>query len=891
MQKIFILFLSLFSVTVHAQNPAGGRPATGGNAQNMNIGRFYGRIMDASTNKSVQSASVQLIQTKVDSTTKQKKDVVLNGQLTKGNGDFSLENLPLFGQYRLKVTAIGFLTLEMPVKFEIARGGDFSKIMSNADVDLGNIKLEVDAKQLEEVKVVGTKPFMQMGVDRKIFNVEKNLVSTGQTASEMMRNIPGVDVDIDGNVSLRNSSPTIFVDGRPTNLTLDQIPSDAIQSVELITNPSAKFDASGGMSGIINIVLKKNRKAGYNGNIRSGLDSRGMPNLGGDINVKQDKVNLFASSMYNQRKSIGEGQSLREEFFSVPTIRYDQSNNPLSKGFFNFNRAGLDYFADNRNTFTLSGSFVNGKFDNSDLLTILTDTLFNTGTKSIRSERETSSSFNFKNYGAALGYKHLFSKKGMELTADANYNKSNNKSSGGFQTQYFDLSNAPKGGLIDQKQTGIGGNSFYTIQTDFTNPFSENSKLELGARVAIRDFQSENLNYIFNIAFGDYIPITSINANYKFNDKVFAAYGTYSNVIGKKTNYQLGLRAESSVYTGTLLTNGSSFGNKYPLSLFPSINFTHQIDQTQDLQFSLARKINRPNFFQILPFVDYTDSLNISRGNPDLIPEFTNSVEMNYQKSFKGSHSIFFSAYFKQTDNLITRYQIKEESSIPGKDILINTFINANSSKAYGLEFTARNPLTKWLEATTNLNFFNSSINSKNLQVDLNNSLWSFFGKLNLNIKMPANFSLQLAADYRSKSILPQNGSGGGGGGFGGGGGGRGGGGGGMGGGGGWGGFTQTTAQGYVNPNYGFEFALKKDFMKEKRGSLTLSMNDIFKTKIYGSYSESNFFTQSNSRRRDWQVFRLNFNYRFGKVDASLFKRKNTRSGQDGMNEGMQLQQ
>ena len=763
MQKVFILFLSLISVAVQAQNPAGGRPATGGNAQNMNIGRFYGRIMDANTNKSVQSASVQLIQSKVDSATKQKKEVVLSGQLTKGNGDFSLENLPLFGQYRLKVTAIGFLTLEMPVKFDIARGGDFSKIMSNADVDLGNIKLEVDAKQLEEVKVVGTKPFMQMGVDRKIFNVEKNLVSTGQTASEMMRNIPGVDVDIDGNVSLRNSSPTIFVDGRPTNLTLDQIPSDAIQSVELITNPSAKFDASGGMSGIINIVLKKNRKAGYNGNIRSGLDSRGMPNLGGDINIKQEKVNVFASSMYNQRKSIGEGQSLREEFFSVPTIRYDQSNNPISKGFFNFNRAGLDYFADNRNTFTLSGSFVNGKFDNSDLLAILTDTLYTTGTKSIRSERETSSSFNFRNYGAALGYKHLFSKKGMELTADANYNKSNNASSGGFQTQYFDLSNSPKGGLIDQKQTGKGGNSFYTLQTDFTNPLSENSKIELGARVAIRDFQSENLNYIYNIAFGDYIPITSINANYKFNDKVFAAYGTYSNVIGKKTNYQLGLRAESSVYKGTLLTNGSSFGNSYPLSLFPSINFTHQIDQTQDLQFSLARKINRPNFFQILPFVDYTDSLNISRGNPDLIPEFTNSVEMNYQKSFKGSHSIFFSAYFKKTDNLITRFQIKEASTIPGKDVLINTFINANSSQAYGLEFTARNPLSKWLEATTNLNFFNSSINSNNLQVDLNNSLWSFFGKLNLNIKMPANLTLQLAADYRSKSILPQNGSGGGG--------------------------------------------------------------------------------------------------------------------------------
>lgn len=889
MQKIVLFFALLISISSYGQIPGGARPGGGAAGQNMNIGRFYGRIMDANTNKGVQAASVQLVQTKMDSVTKQRKDVVLTGQLTKGNGDFSLENLPLFGQFKLKITAIGYVTLEKPVKFDLPKGGDFSKIMSNADVDLGNIKLEVDAKQLDEVKVVGTKPFMQMGVDRKIFNVEKNIVSTGQTASEMMKNIPGVDVDIDGNVSLRNSSPTIFVDGRPTNLTLDQIPSDAIQSVELITNPSAKFDASGGMSGIINIVLKKNRKAGYNGNIRAGLDSRVMPNFGGDINVKQDKINIFASSMYNKRKSIGEGESLREEFFAVPTIRYNQTNNPTSKGFFNFNRAGLDYFADNRNTFTVSGSYVNGQFDNSDLLAILIDTLYTAGPKSIRSERETNSSFNFKTYGAALGYKHLFSKKGMELTADANYNNSNNKSFGGFQTQYYDLSNAPKGSLIDQQQNGKGGNSFYTIQTDFTNPLSENSKLELGARVAIRDFQSENLNFIYNIALNQYIPITSINANYKFNDKVYAAYGTYSNVIGKKTNYQLGLRAESSVYNGTLLTNGNSFGNKYPLSLFPSVNFTHQIDQTQDIQFSLARKINRPNFFQILPFVDYTDSLNISRGNPDLIPEFTNSVELNYQKSFKGNHSVFFSAYFKQTDNLITRFQIKEASSVPGKDILINTFINANSSQAYGLEFTSRNPVTKWLEATTNLNFFNSSINSSNLQVDLNNSLWSFFGKLNLNIKMPANFSLQLAADYRSKSILPQNGSGGGGGFGGGGGGGRGGGG--MGGGGGWGGFTQTTAQGYVNPNYGFEFALKKDFLKEKRGSLTLSMNDMFKTKVYGSYSESNFFTQSNSRRRDWQVFRLNFNYRFGKVDASIFKRKNTRSGQDGMNEGMQMQQ
>lgn len=879
MQKLLLGILLFLSFQVNAQIPGGGRP---GGGQNMNMGRFYGRIIDGKTNKSLEAASVQLIQNKMDTATKKRKDVVVSGQLTKGNGDFSLENLPIMGQFKLKITAIGYLPLEQAVKFDInMNGGDFTKMLNNIDVDLGNIKLEVDAKQLEEVKVVGTKPFMQMGVDRKVFNVEKNLVSTGQTASEMMKNIPGVDVDIDGNVTLRNASPTIFVDGRPTNLTLDQIPSDAIQSVELITNPSAKFDASGGMSGIINIILKKNRKAGYNGNLRAGIDSRGMPNAGGDINIKQGKVNIFASTMYNKRKSIGEGQSLREEFFASPNISYDQSNNPISTGFFNFNRAGLDFFADNRNTFTLSGSYVQGEFNNSDKLAIQTDTLYPTGTKSILSERVTGSSFNFNNYGAALGYKHLFSKKGMELTADLNYNNSVNKSNGGFQTQYYDINNSPKGNLIDQTQQGKGSNSFYTFQTDFTNPLGEKAKLELGLRGAIRDFQSENLNYIYNFALNQYIPITSINANYKFNDKVFAVYGTYANTIGKKTNYQLGLRVESSTYTGTLLTNGNTFGNSYPMSLFPSLNFTHQIDQTQDLQFSYARKINRPNFFQILPFVDYTDSLNISRGNPDLIPEFTNSLELNYQKSFKKSHSVFISAYFKQTDNLITRYQIKEESTTPGKDILINTFINANSSRAYGLELTSRNPVTKWLEITTNLNFFNSSINSSNLQVDLNNSLWSFFGKINANIKLPSNFTLQLAGDYRSKTILPQSSSnrGGGGGGWGG------------GGGGGWGGFVQTSAQGYIEPNYGIEFALRKDFLKDKKGSLTLSMNDVFKTKVFGSYSESQFFTQTNSRRRDWQVLRLNFNYRFGKVDASIFKRKNTRSGNDGMQEGMQMQQ
>jgi len=875
MQKSFLLFsYLLISLCSFSQIPSGGnRPSM--NPQNLNMGRFYGRIIDSRTNKAVEASSVQLIQNKFDSASKKKKDFIISGLLTKSNGDFSLENLPVMGQFKLKVTAIGYFTLEQQVKFDLnMSGGDFSKMANNIDVDLGNLKLTLDEKQLEEVKVVGSKPFMQMGVDRKIFNIEKNLISTGQTATELMKNIPGVDVDIDGNVSLRNASPTIFVDGRPTTLTLDQIPSDAIESVELITNPSAKFDASGGMSGIINIILKKNRKAGYNGNLRSGIDSRAKPNFGGDLNVKQEKINFFVSAMLNQRKSIGSGNSTREEFISTPSIKYAQNNNPLSHGFFTFNRIGFDYFINNRNTLTISENYVKGKFDNSDILNIQTDTLYTTDIQSTLSNRTTSSSFQFENVGSALGYKHLFTKKGMELTADVNFNRSRNNSNGGFNTQYFDMTNTPKGNLIAQKQEGKGGNDFYTIQTDYVNPLSEKSKLELGLRAALRKFESKNLNYLYDI------PIPSLNANYKYDDRVFAAYATYGNVIGTKTSYQLGLRAESSKYNGTLITNGTSFGNDYPISLFPSINLTRQIDKTQDLQFSIARKIQRPNFFQILPFLDYSDSLNISRGNPALKPEFTNSIEMNYQKTLKKGNSILVSAYYKITNDLITRSQVKEASAIAGKDVLINTFINANNSKSYGAEFTAKNPVTKWLELTSNLNVYNSSISSTSDNTSINNSIWSFFAKVNANIKLPSKFTLQLAYDYRSKSILPQSGGGGG----------QGGGRGGMGGGGGWGGFVQTSAQGYINPNYGLEFALKKDFLKEKRGSLTLSMSDVLKTKIYGSYSEASYFTQTNSRRRDWQVLRLNFNYRFGKIDASLFKRKNVKTGMDSMQEGSQMQ-
>jgi len=877
MRKVFVLSLALFVLVMAASSQMpGGNRAGGGNPQAMNMGHLYGKIVDKKNNKPIDGVSVQFIQSKFDTVTRKRKDTVLAGMFTDKKGEFSFEGLPLMGNFKLIVTTIGYKAFEQKVAFEM-RSGD---MLSAIDKDLGNIKLEEDAKMLEQVTVTGQKSLVQLGVDRKVFNVEKSLTSVGGTAVDVMRNVPSVSVDIDGNVTLRNNSPQIFVDGRPSTLTLEQIPADAIQSVELITNPSAKFDASGGTSGIINIVLKKNRRTGYSGNVRTGVDSRGRFNLGGDINMRQGKVNVFANANYGQRKSLGTSVTDRTTLNTTPHSITHQEDENESLGYFGFGRLGFDYFIDNRNTITVAATGVRGNFNpttSSDLFynregSTFPDTL---------SHRFSNTDANFRNLGTMLSYKHNFPKAGKEWTADINFNRSRNENFNTVQTSTYAYEGGPLLGNYTQVQDGGGTNRFITAQTDYSNPLGEKSKFETGARVTIRDVDSRSLFGIVQpngtIRYQD-----SLSSVYKNEDRVYAAYGTYSNII-KNFGYQLGLRVESSEYDGTLIRTYTgkdslqSFHNSFPISLFPSIFLTQKLKGDQDLQFNYTRRINRPNFFQLFPFIDFSDSLNLSQGNPGLRPEFTNSLEASYMKTFTGNNSLLLSVYYKNTNDLITRYAY--DTLIGEKNRIINTYINANSSFIYGTELTVRNTVFKIWEINTNINLYSSKINLSDPTIPEQERLFSYFVKLNNNIKLPKNFTIQVSADYTSKTILPPGGSGGGGGGRGGFGG---------GGGGGFFGQSQSTSQGYIRPNYGVDMAIRYEFLKERRASLSLSMNDIFRTRKSDIHSESNFFIQDVVRRRDAQILRLNFNLRFGKFDVSLFKRKNMRGEAEGIQGGMQ---
>jgi len=246
-----------------------------------------------------------------------------------------------------------------------------------------------------------------------------------------------VQVDIDGNVTLRNAAPQIYIEGRPTTLSLDQIPADAIESVEVITNPSAKYDASGGTAGIINIILKKNKKAGYNGNLRAGVDKRGAINGGGDFNIRQGKFNFTASAMVNQNKSRSTGETERQNLFEDPQTSVFQNNSNKTSGAFVFGRLGFDYFMTNRTTLSLSGIRVHGEFKPYELMNSRTDSLYDTGTKSIYSERITNSRREFNAHGVTLGMKHIFPKEGEELTADLNYFSGKNNGNSQYTTNFM----------------------------------------------------------------------------------------------------------------------------------------------------------------------------------------------------------------------------------------------------------------------------------------------------------------------------------------------------------------------------------------------------------------------------------------------------------------------
>lgn len=812
--------------------------------------RLYGKVVDA-YNKGLGAANVEIFMKRKKAGASAAYDSLIAGMLTKNNGEFIFENFIIPDSFIVNVSNLGFASYSQVVRLSsVNRSG---KVPS---LDLSNIKLEREATSLQEIKIVGSKPTLQMGIDRKVFTVDKSITSTGGTAIDVMRNIPSVSVDVNGEVQLRNVSPQIFVDGRPTILTLQQIPADDIEKIELITNPSAKFDAATS-GGIINVVLKKSKRNGFNGvaNVGAGYPEVLTGNL--SLNLRQGKMNYFASGNYNQSGGVARSEAQRENRNNgVATDYFNQETFTDIKRKFTSVRFGADYFINNRNTLTFSQNFVDGKFSNDENQ----DQEFLDINKELTQigERTSLSISNFKRSNTQLNYKHDFPKSGHVFTADITYNTGTGSSDATI-ANYFYL---PDGSLASEpnfiRNDGNNANKQLTIQADYENPINDSSKIEMGLRAYIND--NTNILNSYSLINGGEIRLP-LSTNVIYTEQVYAAYTTYTNKW-KSIRYQFGLRAEYSKFEGTLVDSAQKFGYTVPSNLgnifdglFPSLFLSKEVREGEEVQLNFSRRIRRPNFWQLNPYISIIDPLNITRGNPELRPEYINAFEFNYQKQFdKGS--FLGVLYFHNNQDDITRYsdtltaeqyqQLNNAAIEP--NAILNTFINAQYTNRMGVELTYQKKIGN-LEVIPNINLQYRRVKAIVGDVNLNNEGFNWEGKLIVNYttksKKPlwTDFNFQLNGQYESQEVIPQ---------------------------------------GKNKAEFVVDFAIRKEFLKQKAAALTLSINDVFNTNISGQIFDTENFFQDSYRRWRVRTYRLTFTYRFGNRDFQLFGKENNRRNGNG---------
>ena len=813
----FVLIALLINCTnIIIAQQSGGNPKKEARSFKMPaIGHIYGKIINSKTKETIPFASVAIF----------KKDSVIAGVFAGNNGEFSLENLP-FGTFNFKITFIGFKTYQQTITIS----------PQNEEQDMGNIKIETEEAVLNTVEVTGEKSASEMNIDRKVFNVDKDLTVKGGTATDVMKNIPSVTLDANGNAQLRQNAATIYIDGRPTTLTLDQIPADQIERVEVITNPSAKFEAST-TGGIINIVMKSNNKPGYNGIITGGIGTNNHYNGMIALNFKQKPFGFQIVYNYNSFQNPVTAFTNRTNLFNGANVGYYNANdievfrNTMQVGTLNF-----DYYMNNRNTLSLSGNMVIGDF------IIRDNQLFNSSNSSDviqdNGSRVSNSMTHFENYTAKLHYRKTFPQKGKELTADINYNTTNLNSPSTYTTNtYINNSTIP---LPDnpelQNNMGHNINQVYTFQADYVNPINDSTKLECG----IRSNYKPSIQYLdvslFNYSSDAYTPDPYLTSHYKIEDLVNAAYINYTTRI-KKVNFALGLRFEDSYYKGILTNkNDSSFLYSYPTgiqnllnSLFPSIFITRKLSEKQEVQFNVSRKINRPNYRQLMPFIMASDPKNYSIGNPSLAPEFITMAELNFNQILNKGN-IFLTLFYRNTQNPLTNYVYASPSD---SSILINTTINGKQSNTFGMDNTFKYTFFKGFEATLNMNLFYTFIDASYNNLNFSNQGFYYTGKLNFIYHLPQNFSLQLSGSYESPKIIPQ---------------------------------------GTAKEIYFADCGLSKDI--KKFITLTLSVSDIFDTKGRGTYYSTDQYIQDTWNRKESRYVKFTAMIRFGKADASLFKKR-----------------
>lgn len=786
-------------------------------------GKITGKILDASTKKPIEFTTV---------TARHARDTsFFTGALADGKGEFVLEKLKP-GKYYLTYSFIGYKTVKDTVMI----------MPQQPEVSTGTIFLEIDVKTLGQVTIQDEKDNFQLAIDKKVFHVEKDLVSAGGSAIDVLKQVPTVNVDIDGKISLRGSENlVIFINGRPSGLTaqnreqiLQQIPASNIDRIELITNPSAKYDAEG-MSGIINIITKRNISDGMSGSITAGLGTNHKYNASVTLNYRTEKLSTSNTLGFRYSRYMFHGSNHRTNFIdSLSIYSINQQNEGYTRDISPTFSGNIDFMPNAKNTIGLTYLFsygngvrpewINYQFlNNNDWLTRIYQRTTNTPNESYSAD-------------GGINYTLKLPQHNRELSASSSisFNRSINK--GDFSQQEFTLDNIPDSTRLPSLSHNFQNNqSIVSVtQMDYTHPFAKNYKVETGWKVNIRQFDNEMIADSFDYNQNNWIIDNGLTNRFIYLENVNAAYGTFSGSVKEKFGYQVGLRVEQTNIWGEQTVGNIHFTKNY-INFFPSVFLSYKAGKGNEFQLNYSRRINRPSLRSLNPFADYEDPLNIRKGNPDLNPENIDAIEFNYSKQWK-NHSLVATAYFRHVNGIIQRYR-----SVDSLGVSTVTFLNLDYSLNFGLEVVARNRWFKWWNSTSTVSVYRNQVFGQNQEGELNATNLSYNIRLQNSFKMGKNMELQLSFNLNGPTVFPQG----------------------------------TMAE-----IWGLDAGYRLDFLKNK-ASLTLNVSDIFDTRRFYVDTRGINFYGDVYRKRETRVVTIQFIYRFGK-QQEINRRDNRRRMQEG---------
>lgn len=797
------LALALLCASLPHTGFAQARDSVQNNRPKPQTGRISGKLTDAQ-GKGLAYATVTVL----------RGEAVVNGDLTREDGSFSVAPVGT-GTFDVRVSALGYDTKTFPGIELTAQAPEKS---------LGAIRIATQQQQLKEVQVTGERPLMEISAEKKVFNVEKNITTAGGSAADVLQNVPSVSVDADGSVSLRGKgNVTILIDGKPATLlggdnasALQSLPASSIQSVEVITNPSAKYDAQG-MTGILNIITKKDRKLGFNGTATAGAGTRDKYNGSLNLNLRNNKWNVFLNSSYRDNPNYNRTTNERHDVPGDGSYRSYEDNRRRFGGL--FNTLGAEYTFDDRNTLMLTENLNWMRFGNEGN----TDyRIFSApGVLQSRQQRYNKSNGEPFSISSSLDYKHKFRKPKQEISSNVTFAKTWMHRDVDYRTSYYDADENLTVGPVFQTAPGGGSTASLNAQVDYTMPaFTKNGKLDAGLKTQDSWFESSNNPIVDTPGVGPKTDFSLLN-NYNYSQQTHAAYASFADQQGD-WSYSGGLRLEYFRYSGT--TNalaGKNFSSDF-LNLFPSLFVSRQLGKQQSMYLSVTRRTNRPDFRQMMPYLDLSNPQDTSSGNPDLIPEFIYNTELSYSRQFEKGHNIIVSAYYQYTQNLIERYRRFYDDGTS-----FTQPRNLNSGTTYGLELTGRAQLLPIWDATLNVNLFQNIIQGKNIDPSLDNSGFSWLSKLNTNLRLPKGFSLQVNGNYEA---------------------------------------PKPAAQGRLQDAWWLDAAVRKNLWNNK-ATIVFNVSDIFNTRKYTTDYDLGNAIQSVYRDRETRIGTLTFTYRFGKSD------------------------